>query len=241
MRQELRLAPGAVSSGALTVSNDAPVRVRVTADLLDFFIDSSGTPQFERNVAAESEYSCRRWLSLNPMELELDPGKQAMVRYTVRVPADASERGYHCAAGFSTQPTADQLAGMGLRTSVRVVSAFYVVTGKPKADGLLKGIRLEYVPQGKEGAWRAVVVLENRGMLYFRPEGKLEVLAASGEVVEAGDFIPLPVLPRREQNYVFPLRMPAGPGSYTLRARVDLGTHEIQEGTAAVVAQTPVE
>ncbi len=51
--------------------------------------------------------------------------------------------------------------------------------------------------------------------------------------------MPLPVLPKRDQNFVFPLKLAAGPGKYTLRARVDLGTNEIQEATAVVVAQKP--
>jgi hypothetical protein len=45
------------------------------------------------------------------------------------------------------------------------------------------------------------------------------------------------VLPRRDQNFVFPLTLSGGPGNYTLRARVDLGANEIQEASARVVAE----
>src|ERR1035438_7157090 len=46
MREELQLAPGAQHSGVLMVSNDAPGKVRVVAELLDFYIDAETTPQF---------------------------------------------------------------------------------------------------------------------------------------------------------------------------------------------------
>ena len=54
-------------------------------------------------------------------------------------------------------------------------------------------------------------------------------------MVETSKFISLPVLPKRDQNFIFPLEL-TGPGRYTLRARVDLGGSEIQEATALVTA-----
>src|SRR5574340_1755038 len=106
---------------------------------------------------------------MNPMETELAPTGSAPVRYTVRVPANATERSYHCAVGFTTQPTAEQVTRMGLRTAVRVVAAFYVVVGRPRAEGALKRMRLEYVPHPPTPAWRDVVVMENSGLMYYRP------------------------------------------------------------------------
>lgn len=238
MRVELPMRPGTAASGALHLGNDANTKVRAAAELLDFFIDATGTPQFERNAPAESEYSCRRWLTINPMEMELVPNGNVLVRYTVRVPQNAPERSYQCAVGFTTQPTAEQAGHLGLRTAVRVVAAFYVIVGQPNNDGQLTRVRLEYLPDPRQPGWRAVVSIQNRGLYYFRPTGKLEVLSQAGEVLQTADFIPMPVLPRRTQDYLFPLQLEPG-GRYTLRARVDLGAHEIQEGSIAVVAQKP--
>jgi hypothetical protein len=238
MRLELRMAAGSAASGSLAVSNDSPHKVRIAAELLDFFIDETGTPQFARHVPAESGYSCRRWLTLNPMEAELPAGGQTHVRYSMRVPAGTPERSFHCAVGFTTQPTAEQAGEMGLRAAVRVVAAFYVITGEPQPDGALKRMRLEYAPDREAPGWRAVVVLENRGHYYYRPAGTLEVLSRAGQVIASADFIPLPALPEREQNYVFPLNLEPG-AEYTLRARVDMGATEIQVGAVAVVAAIP--
>ncbi len=236
MREELRLAPGGQHSATLSLANDSPEKVRVLAEPLDFFIDATTTPQFRRQWAAESEFSCRSWLVVNPMEMELAGESRMLVRYTIRVPQSASERSYHCAVGFTTQPVAEQVKITGLRTAVQIVASFYVVVGNPQLEGRLKDLRLEPVPDSKELAWRAVVVLANPGLMHFRPVGELAVLDAAGAVVESAKFIRMPVLPKRDQPFLFPLKLERGPGKYVLRARVDLGGNEIQEATAVVLA-----
>ena len=238
MCEELALEPGAAHSGVMTISNSSTDKVRVVTEMLDFFLDSTATPQFGREYKQEAEFSCRQWLSANPMELELNGGAQLQVRYTARVPRTATVRSYHCAIGFTTLPTADQVKAIGLRSAVQIVSAIYIVVGQPALEGTVKDLRLEYVADPKTPSWRAVVTLQNAGLMHFRPIGDLDVLNAEGAVVETAHFVPMPVLPMRDQNFVFPLKL-AGPGKYTLRARVDLGGKEIQEATALVVAAQP--
>lgn len=240
MREELTLTAGTQHSGVLTLTNDSSEKVRVVGELLDFHIDSTGTPQFGRQPQ-EAEFSCRQWLTLNPMELELNGKEHVPVRYTVRAPQSATERSFHCALGFTTQATASQVAGTGLRTAVQIVAAIYVVIGRPALEGSVKDLKLEYLPDPAKPGWQAVVVLDNPGLMHFRPTGTLEVLDEAGKVVESAQFVPLPVLPRRDQNFLFPLKLAGGPGKYTLRARVDLGGNEIQEATSLVVAAaTPI-
>jgi hypothetical protein len=239
MRLELRMAPGNQHSGSVNLTNNSAGKMRIRAELLDFFIDSEATPQFERENKQEAAYSCRQWLSVNPMEAELEAPSQLPVRYTIHVPQDAHPGSYHCAAGFTTLPSAEeQMTGTGMRMAVRVVAAFYVVVGNPQIDGGLKEFKLENVPDkdNPKGVWRAVVVMANRGGMYFRPTGKLEVIDASGKVIESDDFQSIPVLPNREQRFLFPLTVPLETGTYTLRARVDIGNGEIQEGKAVVSA-----
>src|SRR5580704_14370049 len=71
MREELALAPGAAHSGVLTLANDGADKVRIVAEMLDFYLDSTATPQFGTNYKREAEFSCRQWLAANPMEMEL--------------------------------------------------------------------------------------------------------------------------------------------------------------------------
>ena len=91
MRVEFHAAPGKGYSGSLALTNAGTSKARIRAEMLDFYVDETTTPQFIANAPAEAEHSCRAWLSLNPMELEVGSKSQAVVRYTVRVPANASE------------------------------------------------------------------------------------------------------------------------------------------------------
>ena len=237
MRLEMKLTPGLEQSGVLTLSSDSGDKVRVRAEALDFWIDQDQTPQFESSLQSETGFSCRDWVSVNPVETEVAPLKQVNIRYTVRVPANAeSPRGYHCAIGFSTLPTDAQVGGNGIKTAVRVVSAFYVVVGNPAIEGQFKELRLVHSTEGDKPHWVGEVVLQNRCLTHFRPVGELSVLDGDGKVVESVALTPLPALPKREQRYLVPFKTDLASGAYTLRARVDFGTNVIEEGTALVRA-----
>lgn len=226
------MTPGAAYTGALRlVSEGGAVRARTS--LLDFHLDSEQTPQFQDQFPEEAAYSCRQWLTVNPMETDLAAGGETVVRYTIRVPADAQPRSYYCAAGFTSMPPLGEARGIGLQTAVRVVAAFYAIVGTPAIEARLDDLAVEHAPGSKD--LRAVVVLENSGKMFFRPTGTLAVLDPGGRVLETYDFTPVPILPDRKQRLLFPLKIAEGQ-PYSLRVRVDLGTGEIQEGTLAVPA-----
>jgi hypothetical protein len=237
MRLEMKLKPGLEQSGVLTLSSDSGDKVRVRAEALDFWIDREQTPQFETRISSEAGFSCRDWVRVNPVETEVSPLKQVNIRYTVRVPATVdSPRGYHCAIGFTTLPTEGQAGGNGIRTAVRVVSAFYVVVGNPGIEGEFKELRLLHSTEGDKPHWVGEVVVQNRCLTHFRPIGELSVLDGDGKTVESVALTPLPALPNREQRYLVAFTTDFAPGAYTLRARVDFGTNVIEEGTAQVRA-----
>jgi len=244
MRVELRMAAGQQFSGSLKLSSESEEKARVRAEMLDFNIDAQATPQFERDLPQEAAYSCKKWLSLNPVEIEIDKRTALTVRYTLRLPTDVPEGSYNCAAGFTTLPAAEQVTSLGMRMAVRVVAAFYVVVGSPPILGKLKEIQLEPLPPGKESKpndWQAVVVFENSGLMFYRPTGKLEVLDAEGKAVETAELPSLPVLRQRDQRFLFPLNTRLAEGHYKLRARVDIGMGEIQEGSLDVSVEPPAE
>src|SRR5690349_24531848 len=169
MRVEFPAYPGRPYAGSLALSNSSTAKARVRVELLDLYVDETMTPQFVRNAPAEAEHSCRSWLSVNPMELELAPETQVAVRFTVRVPAAAPERSFHCAIGFRTLPPATENAGTGMVTAVRMIAAIYPIVGSPAIAGEIKDLKLEQVPNGSGVLWRAVVVMENSGLMLYRP------------------------------------------------------------------------
>jgi hypothetical protein len=238
MRLEMKLKPGLDQSGVLTLSSDSGDKVRVRAEALDFWIDQAQTPQFESTLPAEARFSCRNWVSVNPVETEVAPFKQVNIRYTVRVPANIeAPRGFHCAIGFTTLPTEAEAGGTGIKTAVRVVSAFYVVIGNPGIEGEFKELKLIHSTEGDKPHWVGEVVIENHCLTHFRPVGELSLLDSEGKTLESVALTPLPALPQRQQRYIVPFTTDLAPGTYTLRARVDFGANVIEEGTAVVHAE----
>ena len=241
MRLEMHLDAGQQHSGTLTLANDSGAKLRIRAELLDFYLDAADTPQFGRLFAQEQPYSCRSWLVVNPMDTEVE-GRQLAIRYSIRVPEGTKEGSYHCAAGFTALLPADSNQPMGIQTAVRAVTAFYVIVGRPSVNGELKGITLErsVAPRLSSDAgtalqgWSAIVLFENHGTMHFRPSGRLEILDAAGQTVQSYPFTEYAVLPLREQRFVFPIKGDLPPAPYMLRARVDIGTGVILEAVALI-------
>jgi hypothetical protein len=69
--------------------------------------------------------------------------------------------------------------------------------------------------------------------------GELSVLETDGKVIESVPILGVPILPRREQRFLFPFQSPLPPGKYFLRSRIDIGANEIQEMVVPVLVAPP--
>ena len=230
----LDLSPGEARTSTLTLGNDDKTATRYHAELLDFSVDREATPQFERDFPGESQFSCKQWLTLNPMDGELQPRGHASVRYSVRVPAGVPARTYHCAVGFTSMPdprNLQQSGQVGIQAAVRVVATFYVTVGKPTPAGQIQDITLEKIGGDQTAGYRALFVIANEGLTNLRGIGKVDVLAEDGKVLETLDFPSQVVLPQRNQRLPVVLRHKLTDGRYTIRVRANIGTGELQEAT----------
>ena len=230
MRVELNLAPGAQRNGSLAIANEEKEAGRFRTEILDLSIDKEAVPQFEKDIPGEAEYSCRNWVTVNPMESEIAAGAQMPIRYTFRVPAGAAPRTYHCALGFTglAEPKAGQ-SPMGIMALIRLTTTFYITVGNPAPSGEVKGISIEKFGSPAAAGYRAVISVENSGLTNLRGAGKVEIVNETGDLVQATDFPPVVILPSRMQRLPIVLESKLGSGAYTLRTRVNLGNGEIQE------------
>jgi len=230
MRVEMNLAPGAQRNGSLAIANDGKEPGRFRTEILDLSIDKEAVPQFEKDIPAEAEYSCRNWVTVNPMEAEIAAGAQMPIRYTFRVPAGAPPRTYHCALGFTglTEAKTGQSA-IGIMALVRLTSTFYITVGNPAPAGEVKEISIEKFSSAASAGYRAVISVENSGLTNLRGAGKVEIVNETGDLVQSADFPPVVILPSRMQRLPVVLESKLGSGAYTLRTRVNLGNGEIQE------------
>jgi P pilus assembly chaperone PapD len=232
MRLELKLAPGSEHTDTLRLSNDSAASARVRAQVLDFFIDDTMTPQFEEFVEREAKFSCAAWLQVTPRETDLAAKGTNRERYTFKVPPGTKEGEYHCAAGFTTlPPIGESEKPVGIRMAVRIVTSFYIIIGNPASRPELKDLSLKSRP---DGVLQAVALLENKGQKTFRVKGFVEVRTPDGKKVEGAEYNAIPVLPERQQQFLFPLKTALAPGTYTLYTQADVGLPEILEGSVSV-------
>lgn len=235
MKVEIPAFAGKSYSGSLSLTNAGSASSRIRVEMVDYYVDGNGTPQFIAHVPAESPYSCSSWLTANPMEVDVAAAAKTPVRYTIHVPAQASDRSYSCALGFRTIPAAGDTNGTSMRTAVRLMTVFYATVGKPAVAGVIKDLKLEQVAGTVGPTWRAVVIMDNTGLMSYRPTGELSVVDASGNVLETDKVPSIPVLPMRQQRIPFALKGSFTPGPYTLKARIEVGG-ETQEASVAVTA-----
>jgi hypothetical protein len=236
MRTEIRIAAGEQFTDTIRVSNDSAARTRVRADSLDWYIDDQMTPQFADAYPKEAGLSCREWLQINPRESEIEPDGTTRSRYTLQIPAGTREGEYHCGLGFVTLPPVNEPdSAIGVRMAVRAVSTLYVLVGSPTSQPVLKGLSLISIP---DGTWQATVRFENQGSKTFRVKGFVELRNSDGQPVEHLEYASIPVLPKREQLFLFPLKTALPPGSYSLYTQADVGLAEIYEGSVRVTVNT---
>ena len=232
MRVELNAAAGTQRTGTLTLGNESQQPARFRTEILDLSIDNEAVPQFKKDIPGESQYSCRQWITVNPMEAEIAPLSHMDIRYTFRIPDGVPVRTYHCALGFTSLPNVGKpQEAIGISSVVRVVGTFYITVGNPVPTGVVKEITISKIDAPKTSGYRAVVSVENSGLTNLRGQGTAEVLNDSGAPVEKAEFPAIVILPERVQRIPIVLSSPLADGAYTYRVLVNLGTGEIQEAT----------
>jgi hypothetical protein len=230
MRVELSAAPGSQRTGTLAIGNADVEPGRFRTEILDVALDKEAVPQFETNIASEAEFSCKNWVTVNPMEADVEGQRQMPVRYTFRVPAAVPPRTYHCALGFTTVPNPKKHdAPIGIVSLLRLTSTFYITVGNVEPMGEMKRIAIEKIADPGKTSYRAVFNVENSGLTNLRGAGTVEIVNDRGEAVQTGEFPPVVILPKRSQRIPLPLSPALKDGNYILRAHVNLGTGEIQE------------
>lgn len=234
LRVELAMARGGTHTQAVTLTNQGTEAVRVRARLQDWFITRDGTPQFEGVVpAAEKEFVATTWVRIAPPEQVVEPGQQAIVRFTVAAPADAADGGYRAAILFEFSPAAaDPLAARrAVQFRSRIATLLYMDIGKvpPKIE------LTDLASRFRAGQPPAVVaMLRNDGRGNVRTKGTVTLRDAAGQIVRTLAVPNVPVLPMQEREVAIPADKPGdaplAPGTYRVEVRLDLGMPELLVG-----------
>jgi len=229
-RVDLNVVPGENRTGVITVENKGGNPVRVLGYITDLGMDQQGNLTFPEGGTLS--FSCESWMLVNPEDFTLSQGSNQRVRYTFKVPDDASGT-YLASIFFQTKPQ-DITKGSGSKLAVRVGTIFVItVTGTGTKIGELTSLTMNNT--GKENMAQIELGFKNKGNLLLRPKGTVEIKNESGWTVEklAVNDDNQAVLPYSERVMRIPIAN-IKPGSYDLNATIDYGGAEILSGELKV-------
>jgi hypothetical protein len=223
LRVELQAGPGSTTTQAVTLNNGSTEPVRVRARLSDWDLARDGAPQFE-GAREGGPFSATAWVRVAPPEQVIDPGKEAIVRFTLAVPADVAPAGYRTSILFEFLPAAGEPVARGRDVTFRsrVATLIYVNIGEPPASVDLNDLLVRTGANQTE----VVAVLANTSKRSIRTKGTMTLFGADGKTAAQITVPDVPVLPESEREVAivaFEASKPLPPGEYRVEVRIDAG------------------
>jgi P pilus assembly chaperone PapD len=234
LRVELKAVAGASTTQAVTVTNTGSAPVRVRATISDWHLSREGAPQFVE--ATDPKYSASGWMRVAPPEQVIEPGKDAIVRFTLAVPADVAPAGYRSSVLFEFGPvTAPAPRAREVQVRSRIATLVYANVGEPPAAVDLVDLSTRIV---KDQPIQIVAVLKNTGRRTVRTRGTLTLYDKSGAVISQTVVPDVPVLPESEREVVINALDPGKPGppagEYRVEVKIDVGLPALLVGETTV-------
>ena len=232
LRIELTAGAGSTTTQGITVSNAGKDPIRVRARLTDWELSRDGAPQFESAVE-NGPYSATGWLRIAPPEQVIDPGKDAVVRFSMTVPQQIEPGGYRTGVLFEFGPASgDPIArGREVMFKSRIATLIYVSIGQPPVAAELIDLRSRAAgPQ-----LQIVATVKNTSRRSVRTKGSLAVLNEGGQTVREVPVPDVPLLPESEREVMIVVVDPdkqsvLAAGDYRVELRLDVGLPAVLVG-----------
>lgn len=223
LRVEIQAGPGATSTQAVTLNNGGTEPVRVRARLTDWDLSRDGSPQFE-GVPEAGPFSAVAWVRVAPPELLVDPGKDAVVRFSLTVPPGTAPSGYRAGILFEFLPQSvnPNARGKAMQFRSRVATLIYVNVGEPPISVEITDLSQRVTADRT----LLVAVLANTGKRTVRTKGTMTVYEAGGKQVAQLPVPDVPILPESEREVAIPAfeaDKPLPPGEYRVEVKIDVG------------------
>jgi hypothetical protein len=151
----------------LTLDADQP-KTRFNSYMQDWWRNEDGTQSFYRDPGTLA-HSCGRWVTLNPVEVEVQPSGTLITRLTVTVSPEAKPGGYWCVLTVDELP--DPLStseGVGIRFMASVSIGVFVYVGEQQRAAEITAVEILNDA--------AVVKVRNIGNTPLAIEGRFEFI-----------------------------------------------------------------
>jgi hypothetical protein len=163
--------PGEVQTREFRLTLDPDqLKTRFTAHMQDWWRSKDGTQSIYEEPGTLTR-SCGRWVALNPVEVEVQPGETMTTRLTVSVPSELAPGGYWCVLTVDELPDPRVVSeGVGVRFMASVSIGVFVYVGEQQRAAEITAV--EILDDS------AVVTLRNDGNTPLAIEGRFEFIKA---------------------------------------------------------------
>ncbi len=213
---ETVVSTGEVKKGAYTVVNSDPKPIHVKVEIEDWLEKRTG----------ESSIPVEDWLTITPMELDIESGGMKQVEYKIEIPRGADselvamvffsaavpmEGAFDITSRFGVSIYAAIEEGMELECKINDLSVRRNITEKKEGGRIDKGIIF-------------VVDVANDGNVHLRPTGFIEVIGPGGKKYRVGIERGFPVYPGSKLDYAIHWKRTDIPsGDYEATINLDYG------------------
>lgn len=226
---ELQIPRGQSYTDAIRVMNVGKVGITVKVYLSDFDFQANGNIRFPD--AGTGKYSLADYLRLNPTSLDVEPGEEKIVRFTITMPQDL-EGEYQGILFFQTQPKGikSPAAGKQIMISTRIGAGIYAAaknTVNASSETPALFFKQAQTPAPDNSTYHYALIYHNNGNIHLRPTGKVKILNAEGKGVASAPVNENNASVLRGSVRIFEgdfKNSPALPdGSYKIVAEIDYG------------------
>ena len=221
-RIELSVPAGKQRGKTVRVSSrsDRPVHLKMYVQDVVFLPD--GTSDFP--APGSTAWSCAKWITIIPDELDIPPGKTQEVRVSVAVPPE-TRGGSYAMVFFESGPSYTE-KGLGVNFRIGALTQVTV----PNTEVYQAKLADLSVDSSRD----VRVELFNEGNALIRPNGQLKVFDARNKKVwqQAFNIDRLGVLPKSPRSFHTTLG-PLPKGSYRLKVEIDYGAKYLLGGERA--------
>lgn len=218
---KLNARPGQILTSAFRLTLDpGQPKTRFRAHMQDWWRSEDGAQSFYAEPGTLAR-SCGRWVTLNPVEVDLLAGETMTTRLTVSVSPEAEPGGYWCVLTVDELP--DPLAvpeGVGVRFMASVSIGVFIYVGEQQRAAEITAVEVL--------GDAAVVKVRNDGNTPLAIEGRFEfVKPGSTEPAAVVTLARSTLLTEPIASGLFSARLPDASllpsGRYLVRAIIDYG------------------
>jgi len=222
IRVELSGNKGESITDIFYVRNNASSSIRLRVYVENWILREDGTPVF---IGSDpTPYSCKDWIKVNPQDFRLMPDEIKAVRYTVSIPLETDNAGFHASVSFENVPlTSEKLRASKMLFTGKISAVVYVKVGDVNPNGEICDMRITE----EENSTGIILSIKNTGKTHFRTKGTIEIRNALGEKIQEIAIPDTIALPESKREITCLFQEKPEPGEYEAFCKLDIGRKEI--------------